>query len=218
MIVVGDDAALLVVDVQNGFISLAEELPVPGGAEVVPIINRLMPLFRVRVASQDWHPPDHGSFASNNPGARPLDRGELGGVPQIFWPDHCVQMTRGAEFHPDLDLRPVQSIFRKGSDPRVDSYSAFADNAGKNPTGLQGYLEGLRVKELFLAGLALDYCVKFTALDARRLMPRLQVTVVLDATRPVGPRTGREAEEEMRRAGIRLLRSSELSAELSARR
>jgi len=202
--------AFLVVDVQNGFISEAGELPVAGGAEVVPIINALLPLHAVRVASQDWHPPDHGSFASNNPGRKPFDEGELDGVPQIFWPDHCVQGTRGAAFHPDLDQRPVQAVFRKGMDPRADSYSAFSDNAGRNPTGLQGYLEGLGVREVTIAGLALDYCVKFSALDARRLMPQVTVRVVVDACRPVNPKTGEDAKQEMRRHGIRLITSTQI--------
>lgn len=204
------DAALLAVDVQNGFISEHSELPVPHGRDVIPAINRLLPRFRVRVASQDWHPADHGSFASNNPGRRPYEVGELGGVPQVFWPDHCVQGSRGAEFHPEFNHRAVQVIFRKGSDPGVDSYSVFNDNAGRNPTGLQGYLSSLGVKDLFLAGLALDYCVKHTAIDARRLMPGLHVTVILDATRPVAPVTGEEALEEMRRAGVLLVRAGDL--------
>lgn len=204
-------AALLVVDLQNGFISEPSELPVPGAAEIIPVINRLLPMFDVRVASQDWHPPDHGSFASNHPGRRPFETGELSGVPQVLWPDHCVQGSRGADFHPEFDHRLIQAIFRKGTDPRVDSYSAFADNVGENPTGLQGYLQSLGVEEIFLAGLALDYCVKFTALDARRLMPALGVSVILDACRPVDPRGGDEAKEEMRSRGVRLIVSSDLA-------
>ena len=203
-------SALVAVDIQNGFISNTDELPVPGGNEVIPITNRLLERFAVRVASQDWHPPDHGSFASNNPGHKPFETGELGGVPQIFWPDHCVQNTHGAEFHPDFNQRLIQAIFRKGIDPLVDSYSAFADNTGKNPTGLQGYLENLGVRELYLAGLALDYCVKFSALDARLLLPELSVSVILDATRPVDATTGEEAKREMQAAGVRLVRSDEL--------
>ena len=203
-------SALIVVDIQNGFISNVDELPVPGGHEVIPITNRLLERFAVRVASQDWHPPDHGSFASNNPGRKPFETGELGGVPQIFWPDHCVQNTHGAEFHPDFNQRLIQAIFRKGIDPLVDSYSAFADNTGKNPTGLKGYLEDLGVQELYLAGLALDYCVKFSALDARLLLPELSVSVILDATRPVSAATGEVAKRELQAAGVRLVSSDEL--------
>jgi nicotinamidase/pyrazinamidase len=207
----GKESALLVVDVQNGFISEAGELPVPGGVEVVPVINALLPRFAVRVATQDWHPPAHGSFASAHPGARPFDRGTLGGLPQIYWPDHCVQGTRGAEFHPGLALREIHAVIRKGYDPAVDSYSGFSDNAGRNPTGLEGYLRTRGVTLLCIAGLALDYCVRYSALDARRLLPDLQTYVILDATRPVAPDTGREAEEEMARAGVRRVRSADFA-------
>jgi nicotinamidase/pyrazinamidase len=204
-------AALLVVDLQNGFISEPSELPVSGAVEIIPVINRLLPMFDVRVASQDWHPPDHGSFASNHPGSRPFEMGELSGVPQVLWPDHCVQGSLGADFHPEFDHRLIRAIFRKGTDPRVDSYSAFADNVGENPTGLQGYLQALGVEEIFLAGLALDYCVMFTALDARRLMPKLCVSVILDACRPVDPRGGDAAKAEMRSRGVQLIVSSDLA-------
>jgi len=206
------DAALLIVDVQNGFISERRELPVKGGAEVVPLINDLMPRFRIRAAGQDWHPPGHGSFASSHEGVKPFDEGTLHGRPQVFWPDHCVQGTRGAEFHPDLDQRPIQAVFRKGTDPRVDSYSMFADNNRDSVTGLDGYLSKHRVGAIYVAGLALDYCVRFTALDARRLLPGLPVTVLVDACRSVDPRTEREALEEMREAGIRLAGISDLDS------
>jgi nicotinamidase/pyrazinamidase len=197
------DAALLVVDVQNGFISERNELPVAGGAEVVPIINALLPRFAVRVATQDWHPPGHGSFASAHPGTRPFDRGTLDGLPQIFWPDHCVQGSRGADFHPGLQMTQIQAVIRKGYDPGADSYSGFSDNAGRNPTGLDGYLRARGVKRIYVAGLTFDYCVRYSALDARRLLPDLETYVVRDATRPVAADTAREAEAEMERAGVR---------------
>lgn len=202
--------AIIVVDPQRGFIDRQDELPVPDGAAVIPVINRILPLFHVRIASQDWHPPDHGSFASNNPGRKPFDRGELGGVEQVFWPDHCVQGTPGADFHPDLDQHPIQAIFRKGADPGIDSYSVFNDNASRNPTGAQGYLAGLGVTDLYLAGLALDYCVLYSARDARRLMPEAGVAVVLDACRPVDHGTGRAALEELRALGVRVVSSADL--------
>jgi nicotinamidase/pyrazinamidase len=205
-----ESAALLVVDVQNGFICEAGELPVPGGADVIPVINALLPRVPVRVATQDWHPRGHGSFASAHPGAKPFGKGTLGGVPQVFWPDHCVQGTRGAELHPALRQELLQAVIRKGTDPGVDSYSAFSDNAGRNPTGLDGYLMARGVTRVYLAGLALDYCVRASALDARRLLPGAEVLVVLDATRPVDPRTGREAVEELESAGVRLVRSTEI--------
>jgi len=206
------NSALAVVDVQNGFISEARELPVSGGAEVVPIINALMPLFPIRVATQDWHPRDHRSFASQHPGKRPFDQGTLGGLPQTFWPDHCVQGTRGAELHPDLDQTRIQAVIRKGYDPMVDSYSGFSDNAGRNPTGLDGYLRARGVTRVYVAGLTLDYCVRWSSLDARRLLPEAQVFVIVDATRPVDSKTGEEALRELARAGVHLIQSSEVRA------
>jgi nicotinamidase/pyrazinamidase len=206
------NSALAVVDVQNGFISEARELPVSGGAEVVPVINALMPLFPIRVATQDWHPRDHRSFASQHPGKRPFDQGILGGLPQTFWPDHCVQGTRGAELHPDLDQTRIQAVIRKGYDPMVDSYSGFSDNAGRNPTGLDGYLRARGVTRVFVAGLTLDYCVRWSSLDARRLLPEAQVFVIVDATRPVDSKTGEEALRELAQAGVHLIQSSEVRA------
>jgi len=206
------NSALAVVDVQNGFISEARELPVSGGAEVVPVINALMPLFPIRVATQDWHPKDHRSFASQHPGKRPFDQGILGGLPQTFWPDHCVQGTRGAELHPDLDQTRIQAVIRKGYDPTVDSYSGFSDNAGRNPTGLDGYLRARGVTRVYVAGLTLDYCVRWSSLDARRLLPEAQVFVIVDATRPVDSKTGEEALRELARAGVHLIQSSEVRA------
>ena len=204
--------ALLVIEVQNGFISEPGELPVPGGADVIPVINALLPRVPVRVATQDWHPRDHGSFASRHPGKKPFDRGMLGDLEQIFWPDHCVQGTRGAELHPGLDQTRIQAVIRKGYDPGADSYSGFIDNAGKNSTGLDGYLRSRGVMKIYLAGLALDYCVRATALDARRLLPGATVLVVVDATRPVNPETGAQALRDLAEAGVRLVRSDEVRA------
>jgi len=212
------NAALLVIDVQNGFISEPGELPVPGGAEIVPLMNALLPHFPVRVATQDWHPRDHQSFASRHPGAKPFDQGTLGGLPQTFWPDHCVQGTRGAELHPGLDQSLIQAIIRKGMDPASDSYSGFSDNAGRNPTGLDGLLKARGVRRIYLAGLALDYCVRWSALDARRLLPEAEVHVILDATRPVERSTGAEALRDLGHAGVRLLESSEVLAGISRAR
>jgi nicotinamidase/pyrazinamidase len=205
-------SALLVVDVQNGFISEPGELPVPDGAAVVPLINAILPRFAIRVATQDWHPRDHGSFASAHPGTKPFDQGTLGGVPQTYWPDHCVQGTRGAMLHPDLDQDAIQAIIRKGYDRTVDSYSVFNDNAGRNPTGLDGYLRSRGAARIHIAGLTLEYCVRFTALDARRLLPEVEVSVILDATRPVDPRDGAKAVEELRAAGVRMISIGDLPA------
>jgi len=205
-----DGAALIAVDLQRGFISEVRELPVPEGAQVVPIINRLLLMFPIRVASQDWHPAGHGSFASAHAGARPFDIGELAGAPQVLWPDHCVQGTAGAEFHPAFDHRLVQAVFRKGSDPGIDSYSVFRDNSGRNPTGLDGYLRSRGARSIYLAGLALDYCVRYTARDARLLLPDLPITVIKDACRPVAVTSGEETQEELRALGVELLDSRHL--------
>lgn len=202
------DAALLIVDVQRGFISEPQELPVPGGAEIIPLINRMMPLFGLCIASQDWHPEGHGSFASSHPDVKPFDQGMLHGVPQVFWPDHCVQGSRGAQLHAALDQRHIQLIVRKGMDPRVDSYSAFADNRKDHLTGLDGYLRARKVGHLYICGLALDYCVRYSALDALRLMPECDVMLIKDATRAVQPQTGHEAVHEINRAGGWIIDSS----------
>lgn len=196
--------ALLVVDIQNGFIE-ESELPVPGGKEVIPIINRLMPLFPVVVASQDWHPAGHGSFYTRHPGAQPYDMGELGGSPQILWPVHCVQGTRGAEFAPGIKTEYFQAIIHKGMDPGVDSYSVFYDNHHQNPSGLKGYLQERGVDRIFLAGLAFDYCVRFSALDALEFTD--QVYVIEDACRGVAPETIGETKREFKEKGIRLIKS-----------
>ncbi len=174
-------AAFIAVDVQNDFCP-GGALAVERGDEVVPIINRLAPAFALRVATQDWHPAGHVSFASSHPGKRPHD-GDDSGDPRSLWPDHCVQGSPGAEFHPGLDPRPWQLIVRKGFRPDLDSYSAFFENDASTGTGLDGWLRGLGVGTVVLAGLALDYCVFFSAMDAIRLGYR--TVVVRDACRAV---------------------------------
>lgn len=195
-------AGLLVVDVQNGFIQA--ELPVPGGAEVVPVINALLDRFQVVVASQDWHPAGHGSFASVHPGRAPFELGELGGLPQVLWPDHCVQGTWGAQLHPDLRTEPIQALFRKGMDRTVDSYSMFYDNHRRNPSGLAGFLRERQVRTVYVCGLAFDYCVRYTALDALEVAD--EVIVLEDACRSVSPVTEAEARAELLGRGVRLQR------------
>jgi len=157
--------ALLVVDVQNDFCS-GGALPVPDGDAVVPVINALLPRFGLSIATQDWHPAGHVSFASAHPGSKPLDVIDLDGVTQVLWPDHCVAGTHGAAFHPALATRSFQAIVRKGTDARVDSYSAFRDNRQDRPTGLAGLLRELGVGRVIVVGLATDYCVAATARDA----------------------------------------------------
>lgn len=200
--------ALLLVDLQNGFCP-GGNLAVPGGADIIPIANALMAsgYYDVIVASQDWHPPGHGSFASTH-GKAPFDMGELGGQPQVMWPDHCVQGTKDAEFHPDLDLSKIAFIQQKGQDPNVDSYSAFRDNAAGTNTGLDQWLIRQGVYLLDVCGLATDYCVKFSALDAKSMMPNLEIVRFIDdASRGIAPETVSDAVREMNKAGIEIIDS-----------
>ena len=199
--------ALLVIDVQNDFCP-GGSLAVDKGDEVVPIVNRLMPVFPLVVATQDWHPPDHVSFASSHPGHKPLDVVEAGGIEQVLWPDHCVRGTRGAELHPRLETAGVGLLLRKGMKSGLDSYSAFFENDHATDTGLQHYLKGLGVREVVVCGLATDYCVLSTAMDARRL--GFEVTLVSDACRGVDFPAGsvRRALDAMRGAGVRVADSA----------
>ena len=192
---------LLIIDVQNDFLA-GGALPVPDGGAVVPIINRLQAGFDLVVATQDWHPPDHGSFAANHPGRRPGDTTELAGLPQTLWPVHCVQDTPGADFAPGLASEDWEYVCRKGADPGVDSYSGFFDNGHRHATGLEDFLRMRGVEELWLAGLATDYCVKYTALDARAA--GFRVHLIEDACRGVELHPGDTAHalEEMHLAGV----------------
>jgi nicotinamidase/pyrazinamidase len=203
--------ALLLVDIQNGFCP-GGNLPVPHGDEIVPIANRLIEDggYDVIVASQDWHPANHGSFASQHPGAKPFEMGELSGQPQVLWPDHCVQETADAEFHPDLNLDAVDYIQQKGDNPAVDSYSAFRDNDQAALTGLAGYLKAQQVTELDVCGLATDYCVKFSALDALDMLPSVKIRFIEDASRGIDPEGVKAAIEAMRARGIGIVSSQEI--------
>jgi nicotinamidase/pyrazinamidase len=175
--------ALILVDIQNDFCT-GGALAVPQGEAVVPIANRLMSLADVVVATQDWHPADHGSFAANHPGRKLFELADLGGLPQVLWPAHCMQWTGGAQFHPELDTRRITRVFPKGTDPEIDSYSGFFDNGQRKATGLGDWLKAQRVEEVLVCGLATDYCVKATAIDAVRL--GFRTTLVEDACRGVG--------------------------------
>jgi nicotinamidase/pyrazinamidase len=198
--------ALILVDIQNDFIP-GGSLAVADGDATVPVANRLQPRFELVVATQDWHPADHGSFASNHPGRKPGELSELGGLPQVLWPDHCVQGSHGAEFHRDLDLSRVARVFRKGTDPEIDSYSGFFDNGHRKATGLGDYLREQQVTDVYVMGLATDYCVKWTALDALQLGFRTHL--VEDGSRGVELQPGdvAAAVEEMRRAGVAITTS-----------
>jgi nicotinamidase/pyrazinamidase len=156
---------LIVVDIQNDFCP-GGKLAVPRGDEIIPLINRLSSLFTDVVLTQDWHPSDHQSFASQHPGRRPFESIALPYGPQVLWPDHCIQATSGAAFHPSLDIAPAALVLRKGMHRNIDSYSAFYENDHKTPTGLAGYLRERGFKRAFIAGLAFDFCVRFSAEDA----------------------------------------------------
>jgi nicotinamidase/pyrazinamidase len=193
--------ALILVDIQNDFIP-GGALAVAEGDATVPVANRVQPQFDLVVATQDWHPANHGSFASNHEGRKPGELSELGGLPQVLWPDHCVQGSRGAEFHRDLDLSRVARVFRKGTDPEIDSYSGFFDNGHRKATGLGDYLRDEQVTDVYVMGLATDYCVKWTALDALQLGFRTHL--IEDGSRGVELKPGdvAAAVEEMRQAGV----------------
>jgi len=200
--------ALVVVDVQYDFLP-GGALAVPEGDQVVPVINGLMPKFDLVVATQDWHPPDHGSFASNHKNKNTGDVTELNGLKQVLWPDHCVQGTHGAELSVDLNQKEIQKIFRKGTDPGIDSYSGFFDNGHRKATGLGEYLKSRGVDEVYIAGLAADYCVKFTALDAIR--EKFNTHLFIDATRAVNLQADdfEKAIREMKEKGVHILKSSD---------
>lgn len=203
--------ALILIDIQNDFCP-GGALAVPEGDQVVPIANRASLLYPLVVATQDWHPPDHGSFAANHPGKNVYDLGELGGLPQVLWPAHCVQNTPGAELHPNLDRTRLTRIFHKGTDPTIDSYSAFFDNGHKKSTGLGEWLRERGVTAVDLLGLATDYCVKFSALDAVQL--GFTTRVIVDGCRGVGLQPGDidAALSELHQAGVALISSDVLSA------
>ncbi|MGH9605471.1 MAG: bifunctional nicotinamidase/pyrazinamidase [Terracidiphilus sp.] len=180
---IGAQDVLIVVDVQNDFCP-GGALAVPGGDEVIEPIHRLAPLFEHIVLTQDWHTPDHSSFAAAHPGKQPFETISLAYGEQILWPRHCVQGSKGAEFHPALHLPGAELILRKGFRRDIDSYSAFFENDRSTPTGLAGYLSERGLTRAFLTGLAYDYCVGYSALDARRL--GLPAFVLCDACRSIG--------------------------------
>ncbi|GAB4373209.1 MAG: bifunctional nicotinamidase/pyrazinamidase [Spirochaetales bacterium] len=202
-------SALIIVDVQVDFCP-GGSLAVTEGDAVVPVINSISHLFPFVVATRDWHPEKHGSFASSHPGKLPFQEGDVYGISQTLWPDHCIQGTSGAEFHPELDLRPVRCILHKGTNHRIDSYSAFFENDRETPTGLEYLLKGLRFETLFFCGIATDVCVYYSVLDALRL--GFQVYLIEDACRGVDlpPGSVQQAVHEMERQGARIVRSSEI--------
>lgn len=201
--------AFLLVDIQNDFVP-GGALPTRNGDEVIAVANLLQPNFGLVVATQDWHPADHRSFASMHPGKSPGDVIDLNGLEQVLWPDHCVQGSRGAELHPALDRTRLARIIQKGTDREIDSYSGFFDNGHRKSTGLEDYLAAEAVTDVYIAGLATDYCVRWTAIDALRL--GFATHVVVDACRGVDLQPGdtERAIEEMRAVGARIVRSGDV--------
>ena len=206
----GAGDVLVIVDVQNDFCP-GGALAVPGGDAVVPVINRISPAFAQVVLAQDWHPPGHQSFASSHPGRQPFETIEAAYGPQTLWPDHCVQDTPGAAFHADLETVRAEMIIRKGYRAEIDSYSAFFENDRKTATGLRGYLRERGLGRAFLCGLAGDYCVAYSAIDAAK--NGLEVIVIEDACRAIDlDGSLATAREAMTQAGVRFVDSSALGA------
>lgn len=200
--------ALLVIDVQNDF-CLGGALAVAGGDEVIPVIHRLAPRFEHILLTQDWHSPNHASFAHAHPGKQAFETVQMIYGEQTLWPDHCIQGTRGAEFHPDLKLPQAQLILRKGFRPQVDSYSAFFENDRTTATGLAGYLRERKVTRVFAVGLAYDFCVGFSALDARG--QGFEAIVIRDACRAIDLNGSvAHIEAEFARTGVQVIESAQV--------
>jgi nicotinamidase/pyrazinamidase len=201
-------SALVVVDLQNDFCP-GGSLAIQEGDKIVDAVNRLAPRFGYAAATKDWHPAGHVSFASSHPGKKPFDTALVGGVCQTLWPDHCVQGTPGAEFHPRLDRRPFAAVIHKGRNPGLDSYSAFYENDGKTPTGLEFLLRGLGCGAVFLCGLATDVCVLYSAQDALRL--GFETYLIEDASRGVAEKSSGEALLKLKSAGASIVSSKEIA-------
>lgn len=192
---------LILVDVQNDFMP-GGALEVADGDTIVPVINEMLGRFDLVVATQDWHPPGHKSFASSHEGRKPFEVIDLDGLEQTLWPDHCVQGSRGADFHPDLDMRPVEAIFRKGMDPEIDSYSGFYDNGHRKSTGLAGFLREKQASELYFCGLAADICVYYTLKDA--LKEGFEATLIEPATRALDEAAFDKIKQELVEKGAHI--------------
>ncbi|NLD37862.1 MAG: bifunctional nicotinamidase/pyrazinamidase [Desulfatiglans sp.] len=197
--------ALILVDIQNDFIP-GGALAVVGGDEVIAVANRAIKDFDHIIATQDWHPADHKSFASQHKEKKPGEFIELNGIQQVLWPDHCIMETRGAEFAPGLDTGSFTKVIRKGMNREIDSYSGFFDNAQNHATGLEKYLRSQKITDLYIMGLATDYCVKFTALDARRL--GFNTNLIIEGVKgvEVNPGDCDKAIAEMKKAGVMVVK------------
>ena len=213
-VVVSISDALIIVDVQNDFIP-GGNLAVAGGDEIVEEINEIQELFNFKnariVLTQDWHPISHNSFASVHEGKQPFDPYDEDGVGPLLWPDHCVQGSKGADFHPKLNLNRAKAIIRKGYNPIIDSYSGFIENDKQTLTGLAGYLKECKVNRIFICGLALDYCVYFTAIDGKKL--GFEVYVIPDLTRGIDdPENNiKNTLEDMKSNGIKFIKVKDIS-------
>lgn len=201
--------ALILVDIQNDFVP-GGSLAVPAGDQIIPIVNRVQPLFETIVATQDWHPAEHASFSANHPNNKIGDVVDVDGIKHILWPLHCVQHTKGADFVPTLHQGNWAGVVQKGTDPQIDSYSGFFDNGHRKQTNLESILHGRKITHVYICGLATDYCVKFTALDALKL--GFKTTLIVDACKGVDVHKGDvdRAIAEMRKAGVDLALSSEI--------
>lgn len=198
---------LILVDIQNDFLP-GGALAVNDGDKIIPVVNAIQDKFLLVVATQDWHPEDHGSFASNHPGKEPFEMGTLADMDQVMWPDHCVQGKKGSEFSDALNTKRIEAIFRKGTDNAIDSYSGFFDNGKKKSTGLGDYLKGKGIENVYLAGLAADFCVGYTALDALEL--GFKVFLIEDATRAIDQEGWLKMKNQIINNGGKIIRSSEL--------
>jgi nicotinamidase/pyrazinamidase len=199
--------ALILVDIQNDFMP-GGPLAVPGGDEIIPLVNELQNSFSLVVATQDWHPQDHKSFASNHPGKKTFESITLHGLEQVLWPDHCIQGSIGAQIHSAILINKVEGIFRKGMDPEIDSYSGFYDNGYKKSTGLAGYLRERKIKKVYVCGLAADYCVYYTAKDS--LKENFETYFIEDATRAIDPNGFVNAMENILFSGGQIIKSEAL--------
>lgn len=199
--------ALLLIDIQPDFLP-GGALAVPDGNVIIPVVNRLQERFELVVATQDWHPAGHQSFASAHEGRQTFETINLHGLPQVLWPDHCIQGTAGAELSPLINWNRTEAIFRKGMDLRIDSYSGFYDNGHRKATGLAAYLKGRNVTEVYIAGLAADYCVYFTAKDA--LAEGFDTYVIEDATCAISDEGFSKAKDDLLQRGGRIIRRYEV--------
>jgi len=198
---------LVIIDAQNDFMP-GGSLEVPGGDEIIPAINGLQEKFELVIATQDWHPQDHVSFASNHEGKKPFDTLRWHEMDQVMWPDHCVMNSWGAELHKALHTKKIEAIFRKGMDREIDSYSGFYDNGHKKNTGLKGYLRERKADKLYFCGLAADVCVQFSIRDA--IDEGFSVTLVEDATRAIDDDEYQSIREELKSKGCSFVHSTEL--------